>query len=173
MRSSINCPAARGKRSLPLLFALLGLTAMSFLVYATPSKSTLLDRLTARLREGKFEQLYDESTDLLHRNVTRERFVHRMRDAVARMRAIDPGLNFKRDESMEEMLAHFGDESVLKMAAEKLEGEGKSASVLIHWDGEGNFSDISVLPGPETPQEYRVIGVSAYHYRIGDETLDW
>lgn len=155
----------------PLL--LLALAALSLFWHVPPNTDRLVGRLTEHLRVGSFDRLYDESDGLLRRNVTRERFVRRMRETVARMRAIDPGLNFKRDASMEGMLADFGDESVSKVAAGKLEGAGKSASVLIHWDAEGNFSNISLLPDSGTPQEYRVLGVSGYQYHLGDKTLDW
>jgi hypothetical protein len=166
------CPPKDELRFLtPVL--LLALAALSFFWHARPNKDRLVNTVTERLREGSFDRLYDESADLLHRNVTRERFVRRMREAVARMRAIDPGLNFKRDAPRERMLADFGDESILMTAAERLEGQGGSASVLIDWDGEGNFHDLSVLPGPETPQAYAVLGVGAHQYHMGDKALDW
>jgi len=172
--SSINYPPdAKGKWSLPILLALIALAAASFFSHPRPSKERLLADLTSRLRAEQFGRLYDESSHMLHQNVTKERFVRRMREAVARMRAIDPALNFKRDAWREGILSQPEDERYVKLAAERLEGGGKSASVLIFWDSDGNFSDISVLPQQDTPQEYEVVGVGAFQYHVKGTPLDW
>ncbi len=173
MPTSINYPPdARGKWSRPTLLALISLAVLSFLVYAPPSKSRMLDKLTSRLREEKFEQLYDEARDNVRLNVSKEKFVKRMKAAVAKLKAIDPGLNFQRDPIMEKL--HSAEEPGLPMASLKLQGNGKSVMVLFNWDREGRFIDMGVTPdGPETPQEYAVYSVSCQQLHIGGKTVDY
>jgi hypothetical protein len=159
MPTSINHPPdARGKYSLPLLFALTGIAVLSFLVYVPPSKGELLDKLTSRLREEKFEQLYEEADDHVRLNVTRERFVRRMRAAVGKLKAIDPGLHFQQDAAVEHMFASYGLDLIT--TARRLEGNGKSVMVLLHWNPEGEFSNINVTPSRGTPDEFSVDGVT-------------
>jgi hypothetical protein len=172
MPTSINYPPdAKGKWSLPILIALIALAAISFLVHVRPSKARLLADLTSRLRAEEFEQLYDEAGDNVHLNVTKEKFVRRMKIAVAKLKAIDPGLNFQHDASREGLFENR-DESILITAARKLEGNGKSVSVLLYWNSKGEFFNISAIPQAETPEEFNVYGVSYHSLRVGGQLVD-
>ena len=174
MHSSINYPPdARRKRSLPILLALITFAALSFLFHARPSKDEMIERVVSRLRGGRVVVLYEEGGAVLHSNVAKEKFVRRMEVAVARMKAIDERLNFKRDADAEQVLLRSDDDSQATSAAERLEEGGNFATVLLNWDSEGKFLDLSVLPYGNTPQEYAVLGVGAHHYSIGDRVLDW
>lgn len=166
-------PNAKGKRSRPVLFALIAISALSFMFRPSPppTKDEMLAKMNEYLREGNFARLYDETDDTLHRNVPREKFVVRMNVAAAKLKEIDGGLNFKRDALIEQVIS--GGDSDLLSAAETLERGGKSVTVLIHWDKQGKFFDMSVLPKPGTPEAYTVPGVSYKQLRVGDRLVDY
>src|SRR5262249_29841855 len=106
----------------------------------------------------------------VHLNVTKERFVKRMKMAVTKLKTIDPNLNFQTDTSLEN--GFLGDDLLIRSVHELEKGD-KSVSVLFHWDVNGKFFDMSVLPNAGNSEEYLVIGVSAKYYSVGNQVLDW
>lgn len=174
MPSSINYPPdAKGKWSLPVLIALIAFAAVSFLVHVPRrvSRDELVAKMHSLLREENFERLYDEANENLRLNVTKERFVRRMKLTAAKLKAIDAGLNFKRDAALERSFPT--DESRTVLAMERLKGDGKSVLVYLNWDGDGKFYDLAVFPESDTSQEYAVIGVHGQYYTAGNKRLDW
>ena len=123
-----------------------------------PSTDKLVEDLNARLIEQSFEGLYDQSSDLLRLNVTKEQFVHRMKAAGARMRAVDPTLRFRRDRAQEESLDRVTGryDSFQRRAIQRLGEEGKGVVVLSHWDGKGKFESLTLLPEPGAAAGYKV-----------------
>jgi hypothetical protein len=158
--------------------ALLVLAVASYLIFSKPSKERLIKNLTAQLREEKFEQLYEEADDFVRLNVTKEKFVQRMKIAVAKLKAIDENLNFQRDmeteKSMKEIMKGINEdaESSLITAYQKLEKDGKSVLVTFHWTTKGNFFDIDAIPTQGTSEEYRVHGVSYKHLYVGNQMIE-
>jgi hypothetical protein len=161
---------AKARPIILLPVALLVVTIIGYLIFTKPKKERLINELTAQLTAGKFEQLYEEAGNNVHLNVTKGKFVQRMRTAVTKLKAIDENLSFQTDTAME---AGFPGDEILIRSFQKLEKDGKSVSVLFHWDPEGNFFDLSVLPDPGTSEEYGVLGVSAKSYSVGNQVLDW
>lgn len=139
-------------------------------IFSTPSKESLIKNVKSQLREEKFEQLYEEAADSVHFNVTKERFVKRMKMAVTKLKAIDENLNFQTDTATE---MGFPDSDLLIRSVQNLGQGEKSVSVLFHWDAKGKFYDMSVMPNPGTSEEFRVIGVSAKYYSVGNQMLEW
>jgi hypothetical protein len=171
MNRPTNQPtAARGKRSLPILIALSGLALVSFLVPVRPNKERLVAGMVDCLREERFEQLYEQAGRNVHENVTREKFVRRMKKAAAKLKAIDPELNFQKNPMLEKWVA--GDEKIMITAARKLEGDGKSVSVLIQWNLEGEFVNLSAAPDGTTPEEFTVHSVSYNHVTVRGRIVD-
>lgn len=171
MTASTNQPQSAKCRR-PILIALIALSALSFMVHARPRKERLLAQMNECLREGDFGRLYDGADDSVRRNVTREKFVRRMNIAAAKLREIDGGLHFKRDAAIEQVISGE-DDPVILSAAQTLERDGKSVTILFHWDKKGRFFDLSVLPKPGTPEGYAVYGVSYNQLRVGDRLLDY
>jgi hypothetical protein len=170
-----------GKDRLRLLTPAL-LVLLAFLSFLMPSrprleckvaegKDALVARMNSRLRDENFDRLYDEAADSVRRNVTREKFVRRMRAAAAKLKGIDGGLNFSRDSWLETGLTP--DDSLIMAAAQKLEGNGKAATLLTHWDGEGKFYDLTVVPDLGTPGEYAFPSVSQQQFYSGGQLLNY
>ena len=157
MPTSINYPPdAKGKWSLPVLIALISLSALSFVVYLRPSRDRIIDGILLRVRAGQFERLYEDGSDSLHRSVSKEKFIRRMEVAVARMKAIDGRLDFRTDALTERMLFGVDPDARKVMAIQKLEADGKYAEVLLFWDSKGKFTDLTVRLAGDTPGKYAV-----------------
>jgi hypothetical protein len=145
------------------------LTFATSLITSKPDKQKLVKELTSQLREERFEELYEGASSSLHLNVTKEKFIQRMKIAVTKMKAIDENLNFRRDLEMEE---GFQAHELSILSIQELKKDGKSASVLIHWDTDGSFRDIRVFPTEGTAIEYAVYGVSYQHMYSGNQIVD-
>lgn len=150
--------------------ALLVVAVVGNLIFSKPSKERLIQNFNSQLREEKFEQLYEEADDSIRLNVTKERFVKRMRMAVAKLKAIDENLDFQKDTARE---MGFLSEDPLIRCVQELENGDKSVSMLVHWDVDGKFFEMTVLPNPGTSEEFRVIGVSGQSYSVGNQVLEW
>jgi hypothetical protein len=174
MPTLTNCPSgAKRKFSLPVLLGLVGLALLSFLVYAPPSKSALLDHVTSRLRDEKFEQLYEEAAGSVHQSVSREKFVRRMKAVASKLKAIDAGLNFKPNQVMEQLDGMFPeDKAILISSFQTLEGNGKTASVHLHWNPEGEFYDLGVVYYDGTPAEFNVYSVTQQSVTAYDQKAE-
>lgn len=185
MSLSLNQLLSRAKtRPIILLaVALLVVAVIAYLIFSKPSKERLIQNLNSQLRAEKFEQLYEEADDSVHLNVDKEKFVKRMKMALTKLKAIDENLAFQRDVGAETFFRDaaetpsgkiiYGDDSTLLAAYQKLEKDGKSVIVCFTWSPEGKFTDLSALPTQGTSQEYRVLGVSAKYYSVGNQVLDW
>jgi|GEM_PF-6885756 len=177
MSPSPNCLLSYMKNNslIPISVFLLTATVSIYLIPVKPNKERLIKNLNSQLKEEKFEQLYEEACDLLRLNVTKEKFIKRMRIAAARLKAIDGNLAFQRDLETEKSIRWItdDDESVLLTAYQTLERNGKSVTVSISWTSEGKFFDLCVLPTRGTSQEYQVYGVAGKHYSVGDRIVDW
>lgn len=184
MSLSLNQFLSRAKtRPIILLgVALFVVAVIGYLIFSKPSKERLIQNLNSQLRAEKFEQLYEEADDSVHVNVDKEKFVKRMKMALTKLKAIDENLAFQRDVATETLIRAaresptgtiiYGDESLLT-AFQKLEKDGKSAIVCFNWSSKGKFRDLWVLPTQGTSEEYRVLGVSAKSYSVGNQVLDW
>src|SRR5262249_25951390 len=127
---------SRARSILLLPVALLVIAIVGHLIFTKPSKERLIKNLNSQLKEEKFEQLYEEADDSVHLNVTKERFVKRMKMAVTKLKTIDPNLNFQTDTSLEN--GFLGDDLLIRSVHELEKGD-KSVSVLFHWDVNGKF----------------------------------
>ncbi|MDQ3847608.1 MAG: hypothetical protein M3261_01475 [Thermoproteota archaeon] len=179
MSASLNQLLSNTKFKLVIIpIALLTLAVASYLIFSKPSKERLIKNLTALLREEKFEQLYEEADDSVRSNVTKEKFVQRMKIAVAKLKAIDGNLNFQRDMETEESIKKImkgideDTESSLIKTYQKLEKDGKSVLVDFYWTTKGNFFDIDAISTQGTSEEYRVHGVAYKHLYVGKQMVE-
>ena len=174
MSATLNriLPNANSRSIIVTLIALLIVAASSYWLARRPSKEVLIWRLNSQLREGQFEQLYDEAAERLRSNVTKGKFIQRMKTAVAKLKAIDPDLNFQRDREWERSINPSGDESFLISAYQRLRKGDEFLLVNFNWDTEGEFFELVVFPSAETLEEYRVHGVGYQHLYIGGKMVE-
>jgi hypothetical protein len=136
------------------------LTFTVSLVACNVQKQVLVRNLRSQLLAEKFGELYDQSNDSVHLNVSSAEFVRRMKVAVTKLKSIDESLNFQRDIETEKMFSGVGDESIMIRAYQKLEKDGKGVVVMLYWDNTGKFRDLSVVPLTGTSEGCGVPGVS-------------
>ena len=124
----------------------------------------MLTKFNSQLKEEKFEELYDESSETVHLNVTKEEFVRRMKVAVRKLKNIDQDLNFQTGEHIErEIFLAEEDNTYSFRSVQKLEKDNISAVISIYWQNSGifpKFSDFNVITQSEYSEKYGTPGVS-------------
>jgi hypothetical protein len=135
----------------------------AFIIYKN-NPDRLFAALKQQLEEQRFEEVYDESGDLMHLNVTKEQFVVRMTDVVSKLKEIDENLNFQRDKATEAIVNGTGSQdSPLIMVIQTLEKDNKSVAVMAIWRKQAQlteFFDLAVLPKNSASKEFAVTGIS-------------
>lgn len=153
--------------------ALLVVTVIGYVIFSKPSKETLIKNLTSQLREEQFEQLYADADDSVHLNVTKERFVKRMKIAVAKLKAIDKNLAFQVDVEGEMSMGRDGGNQECLLPFKSWKRTVSLSALLFIGLATDDFSDLWTVPLQGTSEDYRVLGVSAKHYSVGNQVLDW
>ncbi len=152
-----------------IIFLFLGAAMLTSIYLGFKSYRNNTDRLLAefnsKLKEGRFEQLYDESSNSVHLNVTKDEFVRRMRVAVSKLKKIDENLNFQTSKQIEtEIFGHEErDNSFSFRRVQRLNNANVSATILIYWHNEGifpKFDDFHVGVPTTDWKEYGTPGVS-------------
>ena len=169
----MNVPALMKNRWTQILsLALLASGLTIPLAGCKATKSELAAKLISQLRQERFAELYDESSDMLHSNVAKGEFIQRMKIAVTKLKAIDENLNFERDWNFEKGLIGSRDESLLVTSVHRLKKGDKDVVVVFYWeDDTEKFFDFGVLPYPGTSEGCAVHGV-AYQTTSRSPTLD-
>lgn len=156
-----------------LVYLSLGLIILVALYFPFRSYQSNTDRLFARfseqLKEERFEEIYNESSDTMRVSVTKEEFVGRMKVAAAKLKEIDRDLSFRRDKEAEDFIdrVRLNSEGEISPTLLKtyqiLEKENKSVLVMVYWDNTGffpKFNDLSVQLKDKTPEYYAVKGIN-------------
>ena len=158
-----------------LLIAILGLSMVAFGGYvkraADPDK--LFADLIDKMKAGKYEDIYDDSSDLLQLNADPEDFRERMSDALEKMKSADGGLNFERDKELEQRIDFMQRESDKAVGRktpnnrilmiQKLGTGDNEVTVLLFWRYSGlfpEFNDLAVMPKKTERQDLRVKGIT-------------
>ena len=141
------------------LVALIFVAMPMGLLSCKPDKEALIQKLISQIREGRFEELYDQSSGAVPTSVTRMQFVQRMGVLVSKLKTIDVSLSFQKAPELENNFVGSGDSELLIRAFQKLEKDGKGVEIAFYLEGEGTFFDLWVSPKPGTPAEYKVPGI--------------
>jgi|SRR5215831_10731161 len=136
--------------------------------YQTTSELAL--RLKYQLRDGRFDELYDESSDFLHANVSRAEFIRRMKIVATKFKAVDPTLNMERDANLEKGLFGSRDEETVRAAIYRLRKDDQSLTIMIDWDQNGKLWDLSAFPSDGLAEGCRIPGVT-YQQTSHEPTL--
>ncbi len=158
-----------------ILLAIVVLGFISFLGYrnqqSDPDK--LFANLIEQVQEGKFENIYANSSDFLQLNANKEKFTDRMIDALEKMKQADGDLNFKRDLEREASIEYIERESdkVIGrntpndriLVIQKLGTGDNEVTVLLFWEYRGlipKFNDLAVMPKHSERQDLYVKGIA-------------
>ena len=80
------------RRSLFITIVLFGIL---FITNCQHSPNFLAENFRVQIKNERFEQIYDESSDFVHLNSTKDEFVKKLAKAVAKMKEADPELNWR------------------------------------------------------------------------------
>ena len=80
------------------LFLLLSLFGCS--VYYKHANDKAVENLNEQIKNEKFAEIYDRSSNNLKANVTKSEFIEKMKLAVSKMKELDENLNWQKDESV-------------------------------------------------------------------------
>lgn len=126
------------------------------LSFAKKNPALLAEKLRWQLKNEKFEQIYDEASNDVHSNITKQEFIEKMKRLVSEMRTFDKELNWKNnyDLGYSSQVDHF-DKSNFYSAFRELGEESSDITILMYWsDEEGE------------PEFY---GLSAHSYKDGQK----
>ena len=96
-------------------------------------------KLHEQIKSGQYEHIYNDSAEPLQRNISREKFVNRMNEAVKKMREIDETLTFQKSE-LRDVIPDQIKSEFLTPTFEKIEKNGKKIEVLAQWYRENKDS---------------------------------
>jgi hypothetical protein len=157
-----------------LSIAILALGFVAFLGYV--SRESDPDRLFAALikqmQKGNYEDIYENSSDLLQLNVNKAEFTQRMSEALRKIKQVDGELNFRRDKEEETSIFTIqrnSDKAIGRSSPntqnfviERLGNGGNEIMVMVFWDEKGlfpKFGDLTILPINNERQDLRVKGI--------------
>lgn len=121
------------KKNLRIILLLSAISAlMTGCIYYSIENPRLVERLNSQIRDEKFENIYDESSDSAKRyKYSKEQFIERLKKVREKMKEIDESLVFQRLEN------RCGDEGVYRddnFACRFIEANGQRIDIEIWLD---------------------------------------
>ena len=154
------------------IIGLLGFVALLVYVNRESDPDKLFANLIEQMNEGKYEDIYENSSELLRLNVDKAEFSERMNNVYRKLKQTDGKLNFRRDKEEETSIFKIqrnSDEAVSRSSPntqnfiiERLGNGDDEITVMIFWDKNGlvpKFSDIAIFPNNDQRQDLRVVGL--------------
>jgi len=128
-----------------ILFVVAGILSCNY------SPNLLAERLKRQLKEKRYEQIYDESSDFMQRNIAKSEFIARSKEIVAELEEYDPELNWSES-------FIIGDSSGIdgkRYFVRKELGQGSNrVIVLMNWltneNGKPEFSNMILVLSDQT-----------------------
>jgi len=132
---------------IPVLFtALLCLNCASF---SEAGINLLAEGLRLQLTNREFGRIYDNATEFVHLNVSREEFIQRSRRLVEELQKFDEKVEWNQDDSLGDSFRIDHNPRSTGLAAFRKIGEGdKRITILMYWsdrDGQMKFDGLSAL----------------------------
>ena len=89
-----------------------------------------VEKLRQQLMDEKFDQIYDESSDISRAQLSREEFLDRIKVATHELKDVDPGLNWRRVDASPEPAVYRDD----NWSSLNLERDGQKVNIQLDWD---------------------------------------
>ncbi|HEX8734791.1 MAG TPA: hypothetical protein VF721_05665 [Pyrinomonadaceae bacterium] len=119
------------------------------------------EQLRWQLKNKQFGKLYDESTDFIHRNISREEFIERTSKIVEEMERVDKDINWQPNDNLGTTYAVETYTKNTYLTAYKKLGKDKQ-KILIHmgWehvDGKMKLSHLSAFTSSDAERPFIII----------------
>lgn len=158
---------------IPIVIIILAFVAFWGYAKRESDSDRIFANLISKMKEGKYKDIYENSSDFLHLNADEEKFTERMKDALEKMKKADGDLNFERNREGESILKNMERETDKAVGRETPNnrilviqqlGEGDNkVTVLLFWEHRGlfpKFNDLAVIPTNNERQDLRVKGIA-------------
>lgn len=125
-------------------FLFVGLSLCFFSGCSVGSKDVndrYVERLRQQLLQEKFDEVYDESSDIVRGQLTRSEFVDKLRAATVELKSIDKNLNWQRDGRGSPEPAVYREDNWSSLNLEK---DGRNANVQLDWDPPFDLCGMSI-----------------------------
>lgn len=88
-----------------------------------------VERLRQQLLDERFDEIYDESSNITRAQVPKEEFVKRIRAVDSELKSIDPKLEWQRVEESPEPAVYYDE----NWSSLKLENDGRKVNIQLDW----------------------------------------
>ncbi|MDQ3801771.1 MAG: hypothetical protein M3384_20290 [Acidobacteriota bacterium] len=127
------------------------------------SVELLSEKLRWQLKNKQFGEIYDESTDFIHRNISREEFIERTAEIAAGLERVDKDIKWQPNDYLQKtyVVETYNRSTYLK--AYKELGEGKE-KIIIHmsWEDVNGKMKLSHLWASNSQDAERPFNILAY-----------
>lgn len=117
-------------------------------------------KLKLQLKNKEFGTIYDEASDFVHRNVSREEFIKRTSKIVEELERVDENINWQPDNSLGKTFSvDTYTESTYLTAYKRLENEKQEVLIFMSWeikDGKQKFSDLHAFTSQASERPFNI-----------------
>ncbi len=124
---------------------------------------SLAIKLRLELKNKEFGKIYDEASEFVHRNVSREEFIERTERLVEELKRVDENLNWQPDDTLGKTFeVDYYTEFTQLSAYKKLENEKQFILILLSWEhinGKKKLTHLSAFTGANSERPFHIITV--------------
>jgi len=129
------------------------LTILSCSIDYKEANDKAVEKLNAQVKAEKFEEIYNNSSEITRSTISKSEFVERMKKAVEKMKEVDKTLNWQKIESEENF---YKDNPVSETSVRKLAKNGKTIGIFIYWANYFTLCGFEIS-SVDTDSEVRVV----------------
>jgi hypothetical protein len=114
-------------------------------MYYEKANDQAVERLNTLIKQGNYDEIYNQSSEILRRSISKEEFISKMKIATEQMKQVDETLTWEKDETM------LFDKSVFRVedfSYRVVSKNGKKAGIQIDWNTPFQLCSLHVLPNP-------------------------
>jgi hypothetical protein len=121
------------------------------------------EKLRLQLKNKQFDEIYDESTDSIHRNVSREEFIEQASKIVEEMERVDENINWQPNNGLGKTYDVRTYAGGAFLSAYKELGKGKQEIIiLMSWENENGKIKLSHLTALTSSDAERPFSINVH-----------
>ncbi|HEX9961307.1 MAG TPA: hypothetical protein VGB00_10265 [Pyrinomonadaceae bacterium] len=118
------------------------------------------EKLRLQLKNKQFGKIYDESTDSVHRNVSREEFIERTSKIVEEMERVDENINWQPNDYLGKTFAvETYSQSTYLRAYKELGDDNRKILIQMSWEkvnGKIKFSHLTAFTSSDAERPFNI-----------------
>ncbi len=124
------------------------------------SVESMAEKIRWQLKNRQFGKIYDEGSDFMRNNASREEFIERASKIVEELERIDPDIKWQPDDTLGRTYrAETRADGYYVLAYRKLENDKQKISIFVSWeikDGNQKVSDISAFTSSDSERPFHL-----------------